>query len=90
MATVRVAILLVGGGGWIAQHFLVLRPFGASAARCPAALPARLVEPAPRLHFPDYNSKTKGPREAALLFCLVEAAGIEPASASPTSMVLHA
>ena len=40
--------------------------------------------------FIDRIRNEKGPREAAPFFCLVEAAGIEPASASPTSLVLHA
>ena len=51
-------------------------------------VPDNFVKPAPSVRF--RRCKTKGPHEVALLFYMVEVGGIEPPSASPTSMVLHA
>ena len=48
------------------------------------------IELATLVRFPHRPGKQISHREGGLFVCLVEVGGIEPPSASPTSMVLHA
>ena len=87
---------LIGGGGGKARPALVAQ-VSASAALRPAGGAGVVASrrDAPRTRHADSHphcvrDKYKGHRKGGLCIGLVEAAGIEPASASPLPSVLHA
>ena len=81
---------LFGGGGGNYSSF-VLTPAGSPSLRSRVVSPLRgSAEPAARLHSKiERPIKTPQPCRVEVLL-LVEAAGIEPASASPLPAALHA